>query len=135
VALLMPFGGAAFAQAGSTGGTIGKEDKSVSGTQEPREPNDRSGRAPHQRATASPNEADCARLVGTWSWPFGSTTFSADHTMRHSVGNHGTWSCKGRDVTLTWADGVGVDLATFTAEGTLAVHSTHFGTNFTVSKM
>jgi hypothetical protein len=83
----------------------------------------------------SVNEAECTKLVGTWTWPFGAITFNADHTMRHSVGNHGTWSCKGQDVTISWADGVGVDLATFTALGELSVHSTKLGNSFTVNKI
>ena len=120
----------AFAQAGSTGGTIGKQDKSVSGGEEKAEPKYQ----PSRVAPSHVNEAECAKLVGTWTWPGGMTTFNADHTMRHNSGNHGTWSCKGRDVTITWADGVGIDLATFTVTGELSVHSTKLGITFAANK-
>jgi hypothetical protein len=47
-----PFGGAAFAQAGSTGGTLGNTDKSISGErEEPRRPEKREER--HQRPQAA----------------------------------------------------------------------------------
>jgi hypothetical protein len=66
----------ALAQAGSTGGTIGKQDKSVSGGEEA----DRPRAAPQpKRAAANTREissgAACGRIVGTWNWPSGQTIF------------------------------------------------------------
>lgn len=50
----------AFAQAGSTGGTLGKTDKSVSGGEEERPGDRKSG---HRKATAT-----AATISGKWSW-------------------------------------------------------------------
>jgi hypothetical protein len=50
----------ALGQAGSIGGTIGKTDKSVSGGEEERPGDRKSG---HRRATATP-----ATISGKWSW-------------------------------------------------------------------
>jgi hypothetical protein len=52
-----------FGQAGSTGGTVGKQDKSVSGEEEP----------PHQRAKAKPRgsaigEMPTRSMSGKWTW-------------------------------------------------------------------
>jgi hypothetical protein len=57
-----PFGGAAFAQAGSTGGTLGNTDKSISGDREqPRETTTHPREKP-KRGTAA------ASIGGKWTW-------------------------------------------------------------------
>ena len=60
---------AALAQAGSTGGTIGKQDKSISGGAEADEP--RAAR-PAKRPSANPREkssgASKNSLIGRWQW-------------------------------------------------------------------
>jgi hypothetical protein len=57
-----------FAQAGSTGGTIGKQGKSASGDEETKKPRASGGIDPSagksRRATGRP----CDKIVGTWRW-------------------------------------------------------------------
>jgi hypothetical protein len=110
----------AFAQAGSTGGTIGKQDKSASGG-EVRVPT-RAHRAPlarkhhvavreqraprarkHHVSEAAPARASCRNVTGTWSWTAGwfgknDTAFRNDGTAYHIAGIPGTWTCLGDGV-------------------------------------
>jgi hypothetical protein len=60
LAALIAADGSAFAQAGSTGGTLGKTDKSASGGEEAAEPHAQ-GRV-HKRLTVSP------LITGRWRW-------------------------------------------------------------------
>jgi hypothetical protein len=64
----------AFAQAGSTGGTLGNTDKSISGDREaPRgAPSTRSRETPQRTGTA-------ASISGKWSWEATCTTFGMHH--------------------------------------------------------
>src|ERR1019366_4958793 len=85
----------ALAQAGSIGGTIGKQDKSISGGEEA----DRPRAAPHpKRPAAKAQETSsghsCGRIVGTWSWYLGvtETVFNQNGTVRNSGGNTGKWT-------------------------------------------
>jgi hypothetical protein len=90
----------ALAQAGSIGGTIGKQDKSISGGEEA----DRPRAAPHpKRPAAKAQETSsghsCSRIVGTWTWYLGTSesVFHKDGTARHSTsGATGKWTCAGR---------------------------------------
>jgi hypothetical protein len=62
VALSAPFAGNAFAQGGSTGGTLGKADKSVSGSrEEPRQASTHPMREKPKRATG-------VSISGKWVW-------------------------------------------------------------------
>jgi hypothetical protein len=73
-----------FAQAGSTGGTIGKTDKSVSGTEEgeSRQPSRKPGRrTTGQEVVARPHDV-AVNLTGTWSANDGGT-----YTIRQSGSN------------------------------------------------
>jgi len=97
-----------FAQAGSTGGTIGKQDKSVSGGDEAVRPH----AAPRSKRSATPNVASsgssCSRIVGRWTWYLGVTemTFNQNGTVRQSVSGHkGTWACAGAVVTSVFDTG------------------------------
>jgi hypothetical protein len=75
VAMLAPSagGGPAFAQAGSTGGTVGKTDKSISGGNEQEQPH-----APPQEH-AAPARPAAPPAAGRWSW-------QADCMNGHYVG-------------------------------------------------
>ncbi len=53
----------AFAQAGSTGGTIGKQDKAVSGGQEQTSPSRKNFSAPRQGQGPA-----AGALAGSWNW-------------------------------------------------------------------
>ena len=63
-AVSVPFAGAAFAQAGSTGGTIGNRDKSISGGEE--EPTRHAARKPPvKRASQPPRRGERAATPGS----------------------------------------------------------------------
>jgi hypothetical protein len=98
----------AFAQAGSTGGTVGKQDKSVSGGEEA----DRPRAAPQpKRAAANTREissgAACGRIVGTWNWPNGSTVFFSKGGNTGTTGQppNGTWKCSGSKIIAAYNNG------------------------------
>jgi hypothetical protein len=101
--VLSPFAARAteFAQAGSTGGTIGKTDKSVSGPEAP--PKIQSTEKPSTRAgTGSP----CDKVAGSWMWRWlnDSTvvTLSPDRSSSAANGNIGNWTCTGRTLVIVW---------------------------------
>lgn len=106
----------ALAQAGSTGGTIGKTDKSASGGDElgphqmSRTPGVRKGEAKSARGS-------CQNIVGVWTWMNGTeTVFNADGTGRNSFGGPCTWKCVGGAVVANWNVGV-VDRITISGDG------------------
>lgn len=135
---------AALAQAGSTGGTIGKTDKSLSGNEETpaRRPNGRSG-AESDRPRATPRSkrpatnsqetssgAGCSRIVGSWRWYLGATTmtFSQDGTVEQSIsGNKGHWSCSGGIVKAVFATAGSTDRITLAKDGNSASVTTTWG--------
>jgi len=128
----------ALAQAGSTGGTIGKQDKSISGGVDAETP--RAAPDPKRPATkardTSPDHS-CNRVVGNWTWYLGltETVFNQDGSARNSGGATGTWTCTGATVTATWNIG-STDRGTISHDGnSLAVVSTyHGGVKFTATR-
>jgi hypothetical protein len=122
VVLSVPFGGAAFAQAGSTGGTLGNTDKSISGDrEEPRQQTEPRGQAPKRepRKPAIASRSDetkgvCGKFVGNWTWnhvvPL-TVVFSANGTAEASNGAHGTWVCHAGIMDVTFSDGGPYQLA------------------------
>jgi hypothetical protein len=97
---------------GSTGGTIGKQNKSVSGSDQASPP-----RPEAHKPVARSNPAQetkpsgCGNFFGVWtsgggSWLYGKndTTFSANGTARHSSGIVGTWTCQNGEIVLIWKD-------------------------------
>jgi hypothetical protein len=99
----------ALAQAGSIGGTVGKQDKSISGGEEA----DRPRSTPHMKRPAAkaqekPSDHSCRSIVGTWSsWASGQfgpndTQFKADGTITHPT-SKGTWSCENGQYVHVWA--------------------------------
>lgn len=119
----------ALAQAGSTGGTIGKQDKSISGgadTDTPRA-------APHAKRPAASSETSsgsgCSRIVGVWTWYLGVTemTFGQNGTVHQSIsGNKGTWTCSGGIVTSVFVTG-DRDRITLSRDGNSASVTTTWG--------
>jgi hypothetical protein len=99
----------ALAQAGSVGGTIGKQDKSISGGEETDRP--RAARHPARSAAKAPetsSDRSCNRIVGTWSWYLGvsDSVFHKDGTALHPAsGTTGKWSCAGNTVNVVWGSG------------------------------
>jgi len=91
----------ALAQAGSTGGTIGKQDKSISGGEETLK-NNPAGKTLHKTATGSL----CDKVAGTWTWAWlhnaAVVKLNPNGTSSATTGNTGTWTCDGRTVIVNW---------------------------------
>jgi hypothetical protein len=82
----------ALAQAGSTGGTLGKTDKSASG-----------GRQTTPQASSGRPLSPCRSAVGTWAFSNGvSVVIKAGDAATASNGGVGKWSCDGGMVTIDW---------------------------------
>jgi hypothetical protein len=102
----------AFAQAGSAGGSVGKQDKSVSGSED-QEPARK--RLLQHTPTHSPEKSTkavfgCSHVAGSYSYPFGTVTvFKSDGTASNSSGLQATWTCAGGRVTVTWSSIGNVD--------------------------
>src|SRR5215471_17731272 len=77
----------AIAQAGSTGGTLGKTDKSASGGEEIDSSVARRGHSAARRSAVSerPTVGQCQRIVGSWKWPLGH-----DWVFDHNGSTHST---------------------------------------------
>ncbi|HZP74642.1 MAG TPA: hypothetical protein VFB45_00730 [Pseudolabrys sp.] len=99
------------AQAGSTGGSIGRHGKEATGSDEPRprhHQTPRVERSEHSERTASKG---CPSIVGRWSsWASGmfganDTVFKADGTAYHSAGITGRWFCENGQLRIEWPDG------------------------------
>jgi hypothetical protein len=123
----------AFAQAGNTGGTIGKQDKSISGGEQANTP--RAALHPKQsitkpRETSSGNS--CNRIVGTWTWYLGltETVFFKGGTARNSFGPTGTWSCASTTINVVWDNGVREHYS-ISQEGSSMVVSSSWGGGIT----
>jgi hypothetical protein len=109
------------AQAGSIGGTIGKTDKSASGSvseQAPTRTKERMDANPHEQ----PGRTGCPNVVGVWnSWAslvFGTsdTTFNKDGTWGHKSGQGGKWWCEGSEFRIQ-KPGSGVEKYRFSPDG------------------
>jgi hypothetical protein len=108
VALSLALPASALAQAGSTGGTIGKQDKSISGGDDAanseRAVPMRKPRPARQSAVTAPTGGPCSRIVGTWLWYNGSsvTVHSNSNKTTQSDGNSATVVCEDGTYTFTW---------------------------------
>lgn len=111
----------AFAQAGSTSGTIGNRDKSISGG------NEQPPHRPSQPRRQPKQISDlCQKIAGTWSWVAGlEAVFEAGGTCRNSASDQCKWLCSSGVVTATWASGY-VDHITISRNGnSLSVTNNH----------
>jgi hypothetical protein len=107
----------AMAQAGSTGGTVGKQDKSVSGSEEPVTPKTRSHKAASPPTEAKSKSSGCGKVAGTYKWLLGTiNVMKADGTTTLSNGPQGTWTCSNGQVTIVWNNGA-TDRLTPTSSG------------------
>ena len=112
------------AQAGSTGGTIGKENRSVSGSEQ-KKPTD-SGRSATRKTST---RTGCGRIVGTWRWPLGQeVVFTSGGSMRISNGDSGRWTCADGIVVATYISGY-IDRITLSADGSqVSIANNRLGT-------
>jgi hypothetical protein len=105
--------GTALAQGGSTGGTVGKQGKSISGEDDkPRRASPERRPESRPRASTAPREnaGGCGRSpVGSWSWSAGMGTitvsFRSDGTASTSNAFTGKWACSDGMYSVTWHTG------------------------------
>src|ERR1700722_2536708 len=96
----------AFAQAGTTGGTLGNTDKSISGDrrEEPAAPRSQT----HRSAPAPPaaKSTGCGNAVGVYKGFSGITTIiKSGGTAALANGTQGNWTCANGQVTIVWNNG------------------------------
>jgi hypothetical protein len=136
VAVSAPFAATVFAQAGSTGGTLGNTDKSISGErrEEPATPKSQTHRSASAPAANKSKSSGCGNAVGTYKYPLGRVAvFKADGTTTISpFEDQGTWTCANGQVTVVWKSGY-TDHLTPTPGGFSVVNNT--GTQFEVARM
>jgi len=85
----------ALPQSGSTGGTLGKTDKSASGT--------RPATPAQPPAAGELRAAGCGPILGKWLWSNGVTTVvNADKTTTQSDGHSASVICADGVYTFTW---------------------------------
>jgi hypothetical protein len=98
----------ALAQAGSTGGTIGKQDKSISGGGDATEsqhavPTRKHPRAASHSVATAPAGGPCSRIIGTWLWSNGvSVTVNSNNKTTQSDGSTASVVCAEGVYTFTW---------------------------------
>ena len=91
----------ALAQAGSVGGTIGKQDKSISGGEEPDRP--RTAPVPRRSAGKTQETPPCKALVGAWTFSNGiGVVFKAGGNLLSTNNDAGRWTCEGGMVAAHW---------------------------------
>lgn len=119
---------AAIAQAGSAGGSIGKQDKSAIGTerapqaapakQSPQATKHRRHRTDDGDEPRANTETGCRQIAGAWSWFNGlDVVFSANGTGRATNGDTSDWTCNGGMYKVTWHFFGNVDMLTVTNNG------------------
>jgi hypothetical protein len=127
IALSLLADGIAFGQAGSTGGTIGKTDKSASGQDSSAV---RSNSRPHRQQP----DGSCRRIAGTWSWVWGTeTVFQANGTGRNSSGDENKWHCADGLVVATWNSGY-IDRITIAHDGNSLLITNNRGATFAATR-
>jgi len=121
----------AFAQAGSAGGSVGQQDKSVSGSEDQESAQKKSPRPTPKHSPVSGSEdqesaqkksprptpkhspvkstniaSRCSNFAGTYSYALRAVTvFKSDGTASNSKGTNATWTCANGTVTVRWNSG------------------------------
>jgi hypothetical protein len=135
LALLIVGECASFGQAGSTGGTLGKTDKSASGGDESglRQTSKPGGPRKADQKTA---RGSCQKIVGTWTWRggLGETTFNAGGTGRNSFQGGITWTCANGMVIANWPSVDIVDRITIAQDGNSLLITNSRGETFSVTR-
>jgi hypothetical protein len=107
IVLFFAGGSLAFAQAGSTGGTIGKTEKSISGGAEAEQPpvkQRKPGPVSGRHSVPAQSPSDCRKVVGIWTFTFEKsfeTTIKSDGTGSFGPGLEFTWTCSGNQFAYT----------------------------------
>lgn len=115
--------GPAFAQAGSTGGTLGKTDQSLSGGSSKDTPSEKPQRGtPSKQGAAVKQDAAkasrCSMIVGTWMWVHGvDFVFNPNGTYQPASGTGGKWTCANGVYVIRAHGSNGVDRMTISSDG------------------
>jgi hypothetical protein len=137
-ATLFPAATPSFAQAGSTGGTLGQTDKSVSGGDEP----GRDRGANRKRASAKQTGHqqagnECDRVVGVWQWRWlnetSVVTLNANGTGSSAHGFKSTWTCSNRTAVIRWP--MAQDTMVLSSDGKKLTGSNNIGVAVTGSRL
>jgi hypothetical protein len=131
----------ALAQAGSIGGTIGKENKSVSGGEELQVP------APKRSGSKSLNSAiinqseeskfgrGCGRIVGVWTWSNNvDVVVKRDGTADATDGGHAKLACDSGMYVFKWQSGGNMSRMTLASDGKRMSGTGFFGSESAVRK-
>lgn len=103
----LAMGTTAFSQAGSTGGTIGKTEKSISGGAEAEQPplkQRKPALVSGRPSVAGPSPNDCRKVAGIWTFTFEKsfeTAIKSDGTGSFGPGFEFTWTCSGNQFAYT----------------------------------
>lgn len=97
---------------GSTGGTLGKTDRTLSGEKPGPE------KSPGSKRSKQPGQAEagCAKVAGSWTGSIGEFyILKPDRTASHPTAS-GSWSCKDGRFVVRWSSGY-VDTGTVSRDG------------------
>jgi hypothetical protein len=123
-------GSSALAQAGSTGGSIGKTGKSATGEDEAKHSQPARSAVRHREAV---RVSTCSKLIGVWKGALGGDiTYKPGGAVLGTIPvNEGTWSCGSTGITVTWTKIRSVDHCTISSSGMLQSCSNDRGNSFT----
>jgi len=115
------------AQSGSMGGSIGKHEKTITGTEPAARPERHHKRAAPKSSEAPTTTRSCGNVTGNWSWfNGGSTAITKDGKTLHTTGEHGVWHCSGSTLVINW-DAGWVDRLQLNASGSELSGNNQFG--------
>lgn len=126
-------GSFALAQAGSTGGTVGRTGKSVAGEDEAKRPKPARSNVRRREIVRT---SSCSKLIGVWKGALGGDiTYKSGGVVLSTVPvNEGRWSCGGTGITVTWMKFHSADHCTLSSDGMLQTCMNNSGNSFTRSR-
>ena len=131
----------ALAQAGSTGGTVGKQEKSISSGEEPQAPVQARSRSKSQNSAATKSSEQsisgraCRRIVGTWKWSNGvDVVVKQDNTADATDGGHAVLTSVSGTYAFKWQAAGNMSQMTLAADGKRLSGMGSFGPESAVRK-
>jgi hypothetical protein len=122
----------AFAQAGSIGGTIGKQDKSVSGGNAPEDSRPSTGKQKPPGSVA--RNSSCGRVVGTWRWANEATVVVKPSGSLSQSDFSGKRTCKEGRYVFVWSTGY-TDRASLSTDGNHMEAVNNLGIHFSPTRL
>lgn len=119
-------------QPGSTGGSIGKTDKSASGEERQASSSARSTSNASKRAE---DNGGCGRITGTWKWSNNiDVVVKSNRTADATDGGHARLNCDSGMYVFNWQGGRNVSRMTLGADGKRLSGMGFFGAESAVRK-